>query len=78
MTLTRTVQAVLADPPLTFRTLAARAGVSHSLLSLIASGKANATPAVARALADALEGHSQQTATAARRIRAALPPRRSS
>lgn len=78
MTLTRAVQAVLADPPLTFRTLAARAGLSHSLLSLIASGKANATPAVARALAKALEAHSRETAAAAKRIRAALPRPRSS
>lgn len=78
MPLNRAVRAVLADPPLTFRKLAARAGVTHGLLSQILSGRQNATPAVALALAEALEGHSQETTAAAKRIRTALARRRSS
>ncbi len=76
MNLDAAVRAVLRDSPLTLRTLADRAGVSGSLLSLIAAGKRGVSPATARAIAKALAEHSAETAAAAARIRKALPPPR--
>jgi predicted transcriptional regulator len=52
--------------------LAKAAGVPHSTLFRIKSGKLNASDEVAVAVAEALDGWARDTSTAARAIRAAL------
>lgn len=78
--LTRAVQAILQDVPDSLRTLAARTGVSHTLIADLRVGKRNVTEAVARRLLGALEAlQAERSADAAqyrelaRSLRRALP-----
>lgn len=69
--LTQSVAQAVTAAPCSIRRLAAAARVPHVTLVWIVSGKRAATPAVARAVARALEGWSTRCARAARRIRQA-------
>ena len=73
--LTETVRRLLLHPPASLRSLARRAGVSHTLLGLIRDGKRAATPEVTVVLAAALERHAQECGAAAARLRRALTSR---
>lgn len=73
--LTRAVQRALAGAPCSVATLARAAGVPQSTLARIQSGERNATPAVARAVARALDEWSVACARLARGIRQAQPRR---
>jgi transcriptional regulator with XRE-family HTH domain len=53
--LTQAVRHALANAPVSLREVGRRAGVSHAQLARIVGGERNATPAVARAVADALD-----------------------
>lgn len=74
--LTATVAREIRAAPSSMGTLARSAGVSVALLSRITSGERTATPAVAEAVARALEHWSADCLRAARRIRKAAQPRR--
>lgn len=52
--LTRAVRTALANPPMSLRRIAARAGVSHVLLVRIMAGERSATWPVAQAIAKGL------------------------
>jgi transcriptional regulator with XRE-family HTH domain len=70
--LTEAVRDVLGSLPVSMRRLASEAGVPVSTLSRIASGQLGASPAVARAIADALDAWGADLADAELRIRAEL------
>ncbi len=67
--LTRTVRAALADAPVSLRALARGSGVSHVQLARIVNGERNATPAVATAVAAALDAVGADCVTRAARVR---------
>ena len=62
--------------PCSLRKLAAAAGVSDTLLRKIVQGDRTATPATARAVAEALERWARNASASARRLRAATGPSR--
>ncbi len=64
-TLTEIVARAIADAPCSLRALAREAGVPHSTLIRIVNGERDATPAVARAVAEALRRWSDQCAASA-------------
>lgn len=70
--ITRAVQHSLANSPVSLRELARRIGISHVQLARIASGDRNATPAVARAVADGLDTIATEAMTASKRVRRSL------
>jgi hypothetical protein len=70
--LTTAVQRVLRVTPLSLRTLAKEAGVSHTLLGFIARGERQATLAVAGKLLAALEALEQATHGQVAELRQAL------
>jgi plasmid maintenance system antidote protein VapI len=70
--LTAAVQHFLLATPIPVRALARGAGVSHTLLRYIASGKRAATPELAERLADTLERLAGTASSQALKIRAAL------
>jgi len=72
---TATVQRALEQIPCSVATLARAAGVPQSTLARIQAGERNATPAVARAVARALDQWSTSCARLARTIRRAYPRR---
>ena len=69
--LTAAVRKALDNAPGTLRALARATGVSHAQLHRIARGERNATPAVAAAVADALEQWGTRCSRLARGIRQA-------
>ena len=71
--LTEIVARAVADAPCTLRALAREAEVPPSTLSRIVNGERDATPAVARAVAEALRRWSGQCATSAAAIERRLP-----
>ena len=73
--LTTAVQRALAQAPCSVATLARAAGVPQSTLARIQTGDRQATPAVARAVARALDQWSTRCARLARGIRQAHPRR---
>lgn len=73
--LTDAVAAAIRDAPCSLRALARTAHVPPSTLTRIVSGERAATPAVARAVAGALDTWSGRCATLARGIRRAQPRR---
>lgn len=70
--LTRAVQQSLTGAPVSLRELARRTGISHVHLARLVSGERNATEAVARALADALDTIAIEAAKEAKRVRRSL------
>jgi transcriptional regulator with XRE-family HTH domain len=70
--ITRSVQQSLANAPVSLRELARRTGTSHVQLARIVSGERNATEAVARAVADALDAIATESAKEATRVRRSL------
>lgn len=73
--LTEAVKRALGQAPCTVATLARAAGVPQSTLARIQAGERNATPAVAGAVARALEQWSANCTRLAQRIRRAQPRR---
>jgi len=73
--LTNAVQRALAQAPCAVATLARAAGVPQSTLARIQAGERQATPAVARAVARALDQWSAACARLADGIRQAHPRR---
>ena len=73
--LTRTVARVLTQAPVPLRELSRRAGVSQAQLSRIIAGQRNATPDVARAVADALAAVGRTAERGAAQIRRGLTTR---
>lgn len=69
---TRAVCHALTDAPVSLREIGRRAGVSHAQLARIVAGQRNATPAVARAVADALDAIGAECARGADRVRRSL------
>lgn len=69
--LTDAVAAAIRGAPCSFRALARTAGVPPSTLTRVLSGQRAATPAVARAVANALDTWSGRCTTLARGIRRA-------
>ncbi len=70
---TAILRAVLADLPVgSLRELALASKVPHSTLSRIRGGTLNASDAVARAVAEALDRWGRDSQAAARQLRAAL------
>jgi transcriptional regulator with XRE-family HTH domain len=69
--LTRTVARALTEAP-SLREISRRAGVSPAQLSRIVSGQRNATPEVARAVADALSALGADCEKGAARVRRSL------
>ncbi len=69
---TRTMQRILADSPVSLREIARRCGVSHVQLARIVNGERNATPAVAAAVATALETLGADCTARAKRVRRSL------
>ncbi len=78
--LTEIVARAVEDAPCSLRALAREAGVPHSTLIRIVNGERDATPAVARAVAEALRRWSDQCAASAagieRRLRQVKPRNR--
>lgn len=74
--LTRAVQRALAGAPCSVATLARAAGVPQSTLARIQAGERNATPAVARAVARALDEWGAGCTRLAHGIRRAAPRRK--
>ena len=70
--LTRAVQQSLTNAPVSLRELARRTGISHVQLARIVSGERNATEAVARAVATALDLIAVESAKQAKRVRRSL------
>ncbi len=70
--LTRAVQKSLEEAPVSLRDLGRRAGISHVQLARIIAGERNATPAVAEAVADALDRIAAEAKTGAARVRRSL------
>jgi transcriptional regulator with XRE-family HTH domain len=73
--LTTAVRRALAQAPCSVATLARAAGVPQSTLARIQAGERQATPAVARAVARALDQWSARCARLARGIRQVHPRR---
>lgn len=69
---TRAVRDALAGAPVSLREIGRRAGVSHAQLARIVAGERNATPAVARAVADALDEIGVECVTGAAQVRRSL------
>lgn len=69
---TEVTRALLKNPPVSMRTLAEWAGVTHTILSRVKAGRATISVEAAARLADGLEGHSKATAEAAKGLRKAL------
>lgn len=69
---TRALRHALADAPVSLRELGRRAGVSHAQLARIVAGQRNATPAVARAVADALDAIGAECVAGVARVRRSL------
>ncbi len=65
----QTIRKVINSVPGSARELARKAGVSHSLLSQVCSGKRNATPELIEALASVLEERAGQCADGAKLLR---------
>lgn len=74
--LTRAVQHGLANAPVSLREIARRSGISHVQLARIVSGERNATQAVGRAIANALETIAAESAKEAKRVRRSLTTHR--
>lgn len=70
--LTRAVRNALANAPVSLREVGRRAGVSHAQLARIVGSERNATPAVARAVANALDEIGAECVTGAARVRRSL------
>ncbi len=73
MTLTEIVAQAVEAAPCSLRALAREAGVPPSTLTRIVNGERDATPAVARAVADALRRWRDDCATSAVGIERRLP-----
>jgi predicted transcriptional regulator len=73
---TRAVRHALAGAPVSLREIGRRAGVSHAQLARIVAGERNATPAVARAVADALDAIGAECVTGAAQVRRSLTSHR--
>ena len=65
---TRAVCRALTSAPVSLRELGRRTGVSHVLLARIVAGDRNATPTVARLVADALDTIGEESAKAAAQV----------
>jgi hypothetical protein len=70
--LNRITRKAIGAAPCSVRKLAQEAGLSHALLVYIGKGERQVTPAVAEAIADALDRWSKQCAAAAALIRSTL------
>ena len=70
--ITRAVRHALANAPVSLREIGRRARVSHAQLARIVAGERNATPAVARAVAEALDEISTECVACAARVRRSL------
>ena len=67
--LTQAVRKALDAAPGSLRSVARAAGLSHTLLRMIRDGERSATPAVAKAVAKALEQWEKNCGQAAARLR---------
>jgi hypothetical protein len=70
--LTRATAAAIRKAPVGIRELARAAGLSHTLLSYVVADARRATPAVARAIAGALEALGQEATAAGKALRRAI------
>ena len=70
--LTRAAAAAIRKAPVGIRELARAAGLSHTLLAYIIADERRATPAVARAVAGALEALGQEAMAAGKALRRAI------
>ena len=69
---TAAVRRTLANAPVSLRELGRRSGISHAQLARIVAGQRNATPVVARAVADALDTIAAEALKAAALVRRSL------
>lgn len=69
---TEVTRAILKAPPLSLRTLAKMAGVSHVKLVHVKAGAATISAVAAARLAAGLEAHGKATAAAAAKLRRSL------
>jgi transcriptional regulator with XRE-family HTH domain len=75
MTLDAVLRRAIRRAPCSIRALAREAGVSHSMLAAIVTGRERATPRVALKLAGALERWAARCAKDAAAVRAAVEGR---
>ncbi len=72
MRLNRIVAESVQQAPVSSRELARRAGVNHAFLARVVTGERNASPALAKALAAALDAIGSEAARSAARLRRAI------
>ena len=70
--LTKAVRKALTEAPVSLREIGRRSGVSTAQIARLAAGERNATPAIATAIAKALDTLSADCAAGAARIHRAL------